>query len=250
MTLWSRPFVQVRWTAVVALLVWLVGVASALSFGLFPRDLMQLPGLEDAPEFMRPVLEQIQRAMAGPTPFALNQWFGQTGAQVGALLAALFPAIGLGRVLASGVFAYDLTFPLTRVQIGARYLGASLAVFLGSYLVGAGALLLFAPLAGAELPPLWARLGGALAAYWAIHGLGAVAAVVFGDLLRGGGLPVALLLVLALAGTVTGTDWISPLGYLAALAWSDPSALAVTAWAGLGLALHAAALALVSRREA
>lgn len=249
MTLSARPFIQVRWAAVVAVLLWLVGVASALSYRLIVPNL-QMSGLEDAPEFIRPFLEQAQRAMAGPTAYALNQWFGQAGAQTGALLAALLPAIGLGRVLASGVFAYDLSFPLSRVQVGARYLGASLSVLAATYAVGAGVFLVAAPLAGIELPPLWLRLGAALAGYWAIHGLGSLATIAFGDLLRGGGLPVATLLLLALLSGITGAGWLSPLGYLATLAWSPPSGLAVAAWAAIGLVLHAAALVLLSRREA
>ena len=248
MTLSLRPFIQVRWTAAGAMVLWLVGVLGALSYDLLPPG-MRETSFEDSPELIRPFLEQAQRAMAGPTAYALNQWFGQAGAQTGALLAALLPAIGLGRVLGSGVFAYDLSFPLTRVQVGARYLAAGLVAFIATYAVGACLLLLTAPLAGIELPALWARLGAALIGFWAIHGLGSVAAALFGDVLRGGGLPVAVLLLTLLA-TITGAGWVSPLNYLGGLAWSPPSGAAVAAWAAIGAVLHAVALLVVSRREA
>jgi hypothetical protein len=249
MTLAARPFIQVRWTAAVAMFLWLVGVASALSYELLAPALGSM-GIEEGPDLLVPLLEQARRAMAGPTAFALNQWFGQTGSQSGAILAALFPAIGLGRVLGSGVFAYDLSFPLSRVRVGARYLAASLIALLATFAVGAGLFLVAAPIAGTELPPLWAQMGAAVIAFWAIHGFGSLSAALFGDILKGGGLPVAALLVLAIIAAITGADWLSPMGFVAGLAWSLPSVAAVTAWGAAGLALHAAALIVVSRREA
>lgn len=250
MILVSRPIFQLRWVALFALVLWALGITSAMSYELvmdlataFDSEIERFKEVSNGST----LLSEFLYRLSGPREFIFGQWFGQQDGML--VFAAIIPVLGLGRALANRTFAYDLLFPLTRVQIGIRYLVPSFLLLLGGYLLACLAVWALAFGQGIDLPEFWLHSLAGATILAALHGLGSLCTLLTKGQFGAGALSVVVILALSIIAMIPGLAAISPLGSFHGLARSEASMVNMLGWVVMAAVLHAGALHLLSRRE-